>query len=109
MKTIATRIFDLARIVALPVFGLMLAGPAAAQDAGGDGSLEEIIVISKVRGAVSVMDEPVAITAVTGAQIEQSGIKDMIDLQQNVPGLIVGGSQTTTSRSSSRYSEWKAS
>ena len=96
MKPIATRIFNLARIIALPAFGLIIAGPAAAQDADGDGSLEEIIVISKVRGAVSIMDEPVAITAVTGAQIEQSGIKDMIDLQLNVPGLIVGGSQTTT-------------
>ena len=76
------------------VAGLIANSPAAAQD--DDTILEEIVVISKVRGAVNVMDTPVAITAVTGAQIEASGIKDVFDLQQNVPGLIVGRSQTAT-------------
>jgi outer membrane receptor protein involved in Fe transport len=80
----------------LPLIGVALAAPAVAQDANNETVLEEIIVISKVQGAVNVMDVPTAITAVTGAQIQDSGIKDMIDLQQNVPGLIVGGSQTTT-------------
>jgi outer membrane receptor protein involved in Fe transport len=77
--------------------GLAVAVPATAQDEDG-GGLEEIIVISKSRGAVSVMDVPTAITAVTGAQIDASGITNMEDLQQNVPGLIVGGSQTTTTK-----------
>ena len=94
MKPVGISILNLGRVVALPLAGMLLAAPAIAQD--GDSALEEIIVISKSRGAVNVMDEPIAITAVTGAQIEASGIKDMIDLQQNVPGLIVGGSQTTT-------------
>jgi len=94
MKPIGNSIRNFGRVVALPVAGLLLAAPAMAQD---DAPLEEIIVYSKVTGdTVSLMDEPTAITAVSGAQIEQSGIKDMIDLQQNVPGLIVGGSQTTT-------------
>jgi outer membrane receptor protein involved in Fe transport len=73
---------------------MLLAAPAIAQD--GESALEEIIVISKSRGAVNVMDEPISITAVTGAQLEASGIKDAYDLQQNVPGLIVSSSQTTT-------------
>jgi outer membrane receptor protein involved in Fe transport len=42
------------------------------------------------------MDVPVAITAITAMQIENWGLKDMFDLQQNVPGLIVGRSQTAT-------------
>ena len=96
MRLIATSMRGLLRTIPLALVAHLLAAQASAQDAADDQVLEEIIVISKVRGAVSVMDEPVAITAVTGAQIEQSGIKDMLDLQLNVPGLIVGGSQTTT-------------
>ena len=96
MKRIGISILNLGRVVALPLAGALLATPAIAQNASGDSALEEIIVISKSRGAVNVMDEPIAITAVTGAQIEASGIKDAFDLQQNVPGLLVSGSQTTT-------------
>ena len=94
MKPIGTSILNLGRVVALLLAGAALATPAIAQD--GESALEEIIVISKSRGAVNVMDEPISITAVTGAQLEASGIKDVYDLQQNVPGLIVSGSQTTT-------------
>ena len=80
-------------LVALPLVGLTLAAPATAQEE--TTFLDEITVVAQKREQ-NLMDVPVAITAVTGAQIEESGIKDMIDLQQNVPGLIVGGSQTTT-------------
>ncbi len=95
MKPIGTSILNLGRVVALPVAGLvgLAAAPAMAQET--QGVLEEITVVAQKREQ-NIMDVPVAITAVTGAQIEESGIKDMIDLQQNVPGLIVGGSQTTT-------------
>ena len=94
MKAIGTSILNLSRVVALPLVGLVLAAPATAQE---DDSvfLEEITVVAQKREQ-NIMDVPVAITAITGAQIEESGIKDMVDLQQNVPGLIVGGSQTTT-------------
>ena len=94
MKPIGTSILNLGRFVALPLVGLALAVPATAQEE--TSFLEEIVVTSKVRGEQNVMDVPVAITAITGAQIEASGIKDMFDLQQNVPGLIVSHSQTAT-------------
>lgn len=94
MKPIGTSILNLGRAIALPLVGLALAAPAYSQDQD-SGFLEEITVTAQKREQ-NIMDVPVAITAVTGAQIEESGIKDMIDLQQNVPGLIVGGSQTTT-------------
>ena len=97
MKPIGTSILNLGRVVALPLVGLAMATTAVAQDAQeGTSFLEEIIVTSKVRGEQNVMDVPVAITAITGLQIEASGIKDMFDLQQNVPGLIVSRSQTAT-------------
>ncbi len=93
MKPIGNSILNLGRAVAISLAGVTLAMPAMAQKA--DPLLEEIVVVAQKREQ-NIMDVPVAITAVTGAQIEASGIKDMIDLQQNVPGLIVGGSQTTT-------------
>ena len=93
MKLLDPSIRTIGRVVALPLVGLALAAPTVAQDESA--FLDEITVVAQKREQ-NLMDVPVAITAVTGAQIEESGIKDMIDLQQNVPGLIVGGSQTTT-------------
>ena len=90
MKQIGTSILYLARVVALPLAGLIAAVPAAAQ-------LEEIVVVAQKREQ-NIMDVPVAITAVTGAQLEESGIKNAEELQFYVPGLIVGGSQTTTTK-----------
>ncbi len=73
---------------------LAVAAPAMAQSTDGD-AFEEIIVRAQKRDQ-SIMEVPVAVTAVTGAAIEASGIKDVFDLQQNVPGLIVGQSQSAT-------------
>ncbi len=91
MKPIGTSILNLGRVVVLPLVGLALASPVSAQET----LLEEITVVAQKREE-NIMDVPVAITAISGAQIEASAIKDMYDLQINVPGLIVGGSQTTT-------------
>lgn len=68
---------------------------ATAQDVPDDIYIEEIIVYS-TKVAADVQDIPVAVTAITGNDIQQSGIKDVFDLQQNAPGLIVGQSQTAT-------------
>jgi len=76
----------------LALAGTMLATPVAAQDKS---FLEEIVVVAQKREQ-NIMDVPVAVSSVSGAEIEESAIKDMFDLQQNVPGLIVGQSQTTT-------------
>src|SRR5210317_1906553 len=93
MKRIGTSLRNLGCAVALPMAGMVMASPALAQDS--DPLLEEIVVVAQKREQ-NIMDVPVAITAVTGAQIEASGIKYVFDLQQNVPGLIVGRSQTAT-------------
>ncbi len=68
------------------------AGPALAQDTG---MLEEIIVVA-TKVEANVQDIPVAVTAITGDDIQEAGIKDVFDLQQYAPGLIVGQSQTAT-------------
>jgi outer membrane receptor protein involved in Fe transport len=94
MKTTGISLAQLGRTFAFAITGLSVAIPAIAQDA--DTYLDEIVVISKSRGVVNVMDVPTAITAVTGAQLEESGIFDVVALQENVVGLIVGRSQTAT-------------
>ncbi len=90
MMLIRKSLPKMARYAFVAVAGFLLTAPAIAQDI-----FEEIIVVA-TRRPVNIMDVPVAVSAVTGAQIDASGIKDMFDLQQNVPGLIVGQSQTAT-------------
>jgi outer membrane receptor protein involved in Fe transport len=80
----------LIRLVPALVLGLFAFGHVAAETV-----FEEIIVTAQKRQQ-NIMDVPIAVTAITGAEIEASGIKDIFDLQQNVPGLIVGQSQNTT-------------
>ncbi len=70
--------------------GVALTVPATGQEV-----FEEIVVRAQKREQ-NIMDVPIAVTAVSGAEIEASGIKDVFDLQQNVPGLLVGQSQTAT-------------
>jgi len=83
-------------VVLLPVAaaGLAFSSTVSAQD---DEAIFEEIVVTVQRREQNIMDVPVAVSAVTGAQIQEAGIKDMFDLQQNVPNLIVGQSQTSTS------------
>ena len=68
---------------------------ALAQDDASQGFIEEIIVFAQKREQ-DVQDVPVAVSAITGDYINESGIKDVFDLQQNAPGLIVGQSQNST-------------
>ncbi len=62
-----------------------------------ESAIFEEIVVTVQRREQSIMDVPVAVSALSGAEIQAAGIKDMFDLQQNVVGLIVGQSQTSTS------------
>lgn len=74
--------------------GLFFSSSVLAQEKT-SGIFEEIVVLAQKR-AQNIMDVPVAVSAVTGTQMVDAGIKDMTDLQRNVPNLIVSGSQTAT-------------
>ncbi|MDE0455229.1 MAG: TonB-dependent receptor [Gammaproteobacteria bacterium] len=63
--------------------------PAAAQEA----VLEEIIVTARKREE-NLFDIPVAITAITGEQIENFGLTDLQDVAKIVPGLTFDRSVT---------------
>ncbi len=104
MKQITRRsgIFAVAMNPVLATRLLALAGgfaatKASAQDDTSRGYIEEIIVTSKAHpDGINVQDHAVAVSVLTGDYLNESGIKDMFDLQQNAPGLIVGHSQNST-------------
>ena len=82
--------------IALTVIAVSSAGTSALAQDNEPSYIEEIVVQSQRRDQ-NLSDVPLSVTLVSGAEIEASGIKDMFNMQQNVPGLTVGQSQTTTS------------
>lgn len=68
---------------------------ANAQDSG---FLEEIVVTAQKREQ-NLQDIPVAVTAYSGAQLQDSGVFDMRDLAAIAPSLISSQSQTATNSS----------
>jgi outer membrane receptor protein involved in Fe transport len=84
----------------IPAFGLPLLASAAclvlpqvhAQ------VLEEVLVTAQKREQ-SLQDVPVAVSAITGEMLEQSGVKDMFDLSNNTPSLIVNSTQSSSTTS----------
>jgi outer membrane receptor protein involved in Fe transport len=89
MKTTSYRQHKLAIAVATTL-GISLPLTAPAQTV-----LEEVIVTAQKREQ-SLQDVPVAVSAFTGDMLQQSGVKDMFDLQTNAPSLIVSQTQTST-------------
>lgn len=58
-------------------------------------ALEEIVVVAQKREQ-NLQDVPVAVTALSGAQLTELGVTDVFDMQQSTPGLIVDQNQTAT-------------
>ena len=52
------------------------------------GQIEEIIVTAQKKEE-TLQDIPMAITAISGTQIEEDGIRDLNDIQGRTPGLVV--------------------
>ena len=88
MRSSGSRFITAAICVALLPIGVMHA-PALAQDA----LVEEIIVTARKREE-SLFDIPVAITAISGEQVENFGLNDLQDVAKIVPGLTFDRSVT---------------
>lgn len=73
----------------------VLLGSSVAPTAVAEGDIEEIVVYAQKR-AQNVQDVPVAVTALSGAQLEAASIKDVFDLQQQAPGLRADASQNSS-------------
>lgn len=61
-------------------------------------AIEEIIVVA-TRREESLQDVPVAVTAVTGQMLTDSGVFEVYQLQEQAPGLVVSRSQQSTTAS----------
>jgi len=68
--------------------------PALAQDA--DEVTDEIVVTATGRAA-AIQDVPLAVTAVSGEQLENSGVQDLRDVTQVAPSLQMGTGQSNSS------------
>ncbi|MDU0354587.1 TonB-dependent receptor [Paraglaciecola aquimarina] len=73
-------------------------GIAVAQDNSAESKLEIITVKAQKRNQ-NLQEVPVSVTAFSGEQMAESVIKDIYDLQSNVPGLIATQSQSATNSS----------
>lgn len=62
-----------------------------------DGGLEEIVVTAQKR-AEAIQDVPIAISAFTAETIERQGLDDALDLQLQVPNLLIVGNDRPTLR-----------
>jgi iron complex outermembrane receptor protein len=68
--------------------------PAPAGESGS--TLEEVVVTAQKR-AENLQNVPIAVTAVTGSQLESTGVSNTQMLSAVVPGLIVGHTSTSSS------------
>ncbi|MEM8497005.1 MAG: TonB-dependent receptor [Pseudomonadota bacterium] len=59
------------------------------------GMLEEVIVTAQKREQ-SLQDVPIAVSAYSGAMLQETGVKDVFDLQVNAPGLAANQNQNAT-------------
>jgi outer membrane receptor protein involved in Fe transport len=57
--------------------------------------LEEVIVTAQKREQ-SLQDVPIAVSAFSGAMLEQAGVRDMFELAKNAPSLRVGQTQNAS-------------
>lgn len=76
---------------------LALPATIAAQEAEDAGGIEEIVVTAQKRSE-AVQDVPIAISAFTAETIERQGLDDALDLQLQVPNLLIVGNDRPTLR-----------
>ncbi len=88
-------------LLACSATAIALATPYAAfaQDAPADDAagIEEIVVTAQKRSE-AIQDVPIAISAFTAATIEKQGLDDALDLQLQVPNLLIVGNDRPTLR-----------
>lgn len=103
MKYRAPQHSVLTRALLIALVGLVQAPLALAQDSGAgeeEASLDKIIVTAQKREEV-LQDVPIVVTALSEEMLEDSGVRDIKDLQNLVPGLTVTSTQSeslTTAR-----------
>lgn len=64
----------------------LAAGPALAQDAESDESKDAEIIVTAQKREQSLLEVPLAIQAISGAELEETGSKELNDLIESIPG-----------------------
>ena len=72
--------------LALVLAGLLTSPVTGMQAMAQDGVLEEVIVTARKREE-SLQETPVAVSALSGLQLEEAGLNDLTDLDRIVPNL----------------------
>ena len=83
-KTQIRPVTTLAALISASLFG----APAYSQ------GIEEIVVTAQLREE-NIQDVPVAVSAISGATLEDNSIKDVQELMWSVPSLVVGTNQSS--------------
>jgi iron complex outermembrane recepter protein len=75
----------------------VIAAPAFAQEADGLEAPEDVVIVTATRRATGLQDVPVAVTALSAAQLSNSGVRTIQDLTQLAPSLNVPQSENSAS------------
>jgi len=75
------------------------ATPALAQD---EGDVSEEIVVTATGRAAAIQDVPLAVTAISGDTLENSGVQDLRDITQVAPSFSMSSGQSQSSGTSAR-------
>jgi len=93
------------RIISISSLAMVcaLAQPAIAQDTDAENAEDEdVIIVTATQRASDVQDIPIAVTAVTPAQLERQGIVDVKSLGSVAPSFSISSSNTETQGTSIR-------
>jgi len=80
-------------LLGLVPMAMLTSGPVLAQEAPKDNAAAEgpveRVTVTATKRATFVQDTPLAVTAISGADLERAGVKDVTTLQQMIPNLHV--------------------
>lgn len=82
--------------LAMPALAQTAPAPATADTAAADTNSQEVVVTAR-RRSESLLKVPVAVTAFTGAQLEQHGALDLTDIQTTTPNTTLKDARGTNS------------
>lgn len=85
----------------LAAMGALSPAFAQQQPATDDSSNEEIVVTATGRAA-AIQDVPIAVTAIGGDTLQQSGVQDLRDVTQVAPSFSMGSGQSNSSGTTAR-------
>ncbi|MEM6683860.1 MAG: TonB-dependent receptor plug domain-containing protein, partial [Pseudomonadota bacterium] len=90
MKTFNTAALGAGLCASTAITAVLTATPTAAQEQ--EDAMTEVIMVTATRRAAGLQDVPLAVTAVSSAQLERNAIFDISNLDSLAPGLSFGAS-----------------